>query len=537
MPKIKKLIAIIILGFTLVLGGSLFFNEELCDLKYFLWSRFSSEYQQHKSIIEPYFDEQFYLKTYGDAVKKSGLKPIDHFLQRGWHSCNWRNHTDPNCWFNVTLYKERLWKRGKQRGIINLFKIDTNPFVDFLKQPSINDHAKIVDIYAKPDELLRAWLAVEGFLRLNKFGVTLHLTEGLSAPALVRFQPQIKRGLKITYDNSSNLSFYQSAFVKSPSSYNLTDLAAHSQIIGNAPITHIKNDHEYLMHRLYNYTNWYEVGELNPMMINIAHYCDEPMVFARFGNKTLLLQKFIKNILTVSWKDKWVYPRFTPQDFKDYMVRIADGFDLCLLSAKLPINNLKVIPGYLYSCINESELEPIKKFEVSYLLSLGGANLQSYRDSPELNYNLRKDIWNHEKDFKIPTKFYLSFRDKAKFPKDLQNRAMPTDSKKWVFNSQFSIAIENSTEEDWFSEKLLGCFEALTVPIYIGCPNILDYFDPRGMIIVKSLKELMEVTNSLTPETYQRMLPYLKENRKRALKILSLEKEVIAEFFKRLDLQ
>jgi hypothetical protein len=63
---------------------------------------------------------------------------------------------------------------------------------------------------------------------------------------------------------------------------------------------------------------------------------------------------------------------------------------------------------------------------------------------------------------------------------------MPTDSKKWIYNSQFSIAIENYIDEDWFSEKLLGCFVSLSVPIYIGCPNILDYFDARGMIIVRA---------------------------------------------------
>ena len=109
---------------------------------------------------------------------------------------------------------------------------------------------------------------------------------------------------------------------------------------------------------------------------------------------------------------------------------------------------------------------------------------------------------------------------------------MPTDSKKWIFNSQFSIAIENTQQEDYFTEKLLGCFISLTVPIYIGCPNILDYFDAKGMIIVNSLQELIMVANSLTDETYQKMLPYLKENRKRSLKFLNLENETIAEFFK-----
>ena len=46
-------------------------------------------------------------------MKESGLKAIDHFLQHGWQSNDWRKHTDPNPWFNTTLYKERLWPQKK----------------------------------------------------------------------------------------------------------------------------------------------------------------------------------------------------------------------------------------------------------------------------------------------------------------------------------------------------------------------------------------------------------------------------------------
>ncbi len=524
--KIKGLTVVILIGVSLV-GSIIVFAEELCELKYFVWCSFSPAYDTQKALVAPYFDEQFYLSRYGKAVEKSGLKPLDHFLRQGWYSHDWRKHTDPNSWFNVTLYQDRLWRKPA-----TFWQITVNPFVDFLKQPNLGEHAQTVDIYAKSDELGRAWLAVEGFIRLDKFIINLHLPPNLDKKELIRFAPQSKRGLKISYDNQANKSFYHNDFIQHPSKYSLTELRPQRQIIGEAPITYISYDFEYLMHRLYNYTNWYRVGRLNPMMINIAHNCDEPLVYTRFGDSVQMFRKFLNNLLSASWHDKWSYPRLVPQDFKDYMVRIADGFDLCLLSTKIPVKNLKLIPGYLYTGINEHELAKLKKFEVSYLLSLGGASFSSYRQRPELNYALRKGIWDHESDLKTPTKFYLSYRDKAKFPKDLQNRVMPTDSKKWIFDSEFSIAIENTPQEDWFSEKLLGCFMALTVPVYIGCPNVLDYFDSRGMIVVRSLTELIEVINSLTPETYQKMLPYLKANRNRTLKLLNLEKEAIAEFFK-----
>ena len=524
--KIKKYLTSLGIAACL-LGVGVVFEEDFRELKYFIWANFfEEEYAWHKSLIEPYFDEEFYLSKYGESVKKSGIKAIDHFLQKGWQSNDWRNHTDPNPWFNTILYKERLWST-KQSRKTSLVRIDNCPLVDFLVQPQPSSHDETVDVYAKKDELGRAWLAVEGLIRLDKFTISLHLPKGLDKKDLIRFKPQIERGLVILFDNNENKSFYQNNFIKNPDYYNLCNLEPKSKVVGEEQTTYVKNDFQYLMHRLYNYNHWYDTGKINPMMVNIAHYCDEPIIFARFGSKLIQFKKFLKNLL----RGKWDYQEISQQDFKDYMTRIADGFDLCLINAKLPIKNLKVIPGFLHAYINTDELDKTKKFGISYLLSLGGASLDNYRGKNGLIYGLRKAIWDYEKDFTIPTQFYLSFRDKDKYPKNLQNRVLPTDSKKWIFNSQFTIAIENTQQDDYFTEKLLGCFISLSVPIYIGCNNISDYFDTRGMIIVNSLQELVNVANSITEETYQKMLPYLKENRERSLRFLNLEKEVIAEFF------
>ncbi len=539
MNKIKSLIIKKIKKYAIpfavaipMLASLVIFEEEIQECKYFLWANFSQSYEQHKAIIEPYFDEQFYLSKYSKAVKKSGLKAIDHFLQRGWQSDDWHKHTDPNPWFNTTLYKERLWpqkKTSNSKRVLAKFllTIDESPFVNFLTQPDLEKHNLNIDIYANANELGRAWMAVEEFIRINKFAITLHLPEKLDKKEMTRFEPQTKRGLKIIHDNYKQKSFYQSDFIKN-SNYNFCELKPQPKAIPEAAITYVKNDFVYLMHRLYNYTGWHKNGIINPLMINIAHYCDEPIIFARSGNWVFQIRRFLKNLL----RCKWNYQDTSQQNFKDYLVRISDGFDLCLINSKLPIKNLKIIPGFLHAYVNTEELDKTKKFGISYLLSLGGASLEAYRQKSGFNYKLRKDIWDYEEDFKIPTQFYLSFRDKDKYPKDLQNRVLPTDSKKWIFNSQFSIAIENTQQEDYFTEKLLGCFISLSVPIYIGCPNILDYFDAKGMIIVNSLQELITVANSLTDKTYQKMLPHLEKNRERSLKFLNLENETITEFFK-----
>jgi hypothetical protein len=497
------------------------FEDDLRIAKNWVYAHISDEYEKDVQLVEPYFDEEFYMQKYGDAVLASGLSPIDHFLQRGGHSKDWRHHTDPNHWFNTTLIQERLWPGGQSK----------HPFIDFLTQPKIDTHSETVEVYACSNELSRAWYAVEGFLRQNKFNVHLHLPVGLSQKELIRFIPQVKRGLVLTYDNQKNKSFYQSSFLKFPQKYKVTDMTPEPKINLEQRITYVHQDFDYLMHRLYNPLRWYQRGKLNPMMINIAHYNNEPLMFARFGDKTIHFKRFAHNLLAGEFK----YPDITAQDFKDYMTRIGEGFDLCMLNTKLPLTNLKIVPGFIYVYVDENELNPSKKFEVSLLLSLGGKSFSFYRKKEIMNYAKREETWEREGEFKIPTLFYLSYRDKDKYSKDLQKRVIPSFSKKWVFNSQYNIAIENTQQEDYLSEKLLDCFVAKTVPVYIGCPNVGDYFDTRGMIIVNNVDELIDTCNQLTPEVYAQMLPYIEENYKRAHKMLNLENEIIQDFGKRLN--
>lgn len=113
----------------------------------------------------------------------------------------------------------------------------------------------------------------------------------------------------------------------------------------------------------------------------------------------------------------------------------------------------------------------------------------------------------------------------------MREKALPTDSKKWVFESQFTIAVENCRQDHYMSEKLLDCFLALSVPIYIGAPNVTDYFDSRGMLIAKDPEEVLRITQSLTSEIYQNMLPYLLENKRRAQELMKLEEKYIEEFY------
>jgi hypothetical protein len=53
----------------------------------------------------------------------------------------------------------------------------------------------------------------------------------------------------------------------------------------------------------------------------------------------------------------------------------------------------------------------------------------------------------------------------------------------------FTIAIENCRKENYFTEKLIDPLVTRTVPIYWGCPNISDFLNTDGLIIIKNESE------------------------------------------------
>jgi len=79
-------------------------------------------------------------------------------------------------------------------------------------------------------------------------------------------------------------------------------------------------------------------------------------------------------------------------------------------------------------------------------------------------------------------------------------------------NAKFNIACENEIMPNMFSEKLVDCLKTKTVPIYFGCTNIQQYFNPKGIIQFNTIEEFENVMSSIKPGMYEEMLPYVEEN-------------------------
>jgi len=79
-------------------------------------------------------------------------------------------------------------------------------------------------------------------------------------------------------------------------------------------------------------------------------------------------------------------------------------------------------------------------------------------------------------------------------------------------NSMFHIAVENSQNKNYFTEKIVDCFLTKTIPIYWGCPNIDEFFHGEGIITFKDENELVEILNSLEQEDYEIRKKFIESN-------------------------
>ena len=76
----------------------------------------------------------------------------------------------------------------------------------------------------------------------------------------------------------------------------------------------------------------------------------------------------------------------------------------------------------------------------------------------------------------------------------------------------FSVVIENSIEDCYFTEKLLDCFLTGTVPIYCGHKNVSKFFDTDGILFFDGENDLSSVLQTLTESLYTSMADSVNRN-------------------------
>ncbi len=138
-----------------------------------------------------------------------------------------------------------------------------------------------------------------------------------------------------------------------------------------------------------------------------------------------------------------------------------------------------------------------KRFEVSFLTSSKGfcpghkLRQDIYEALPESVGNLK--VWKHRSPPRID------------------------DKRTMLEPCMFSIAPENSRHDGYYSEKLVDCFIAKTIPLYWGAPNIHKHFNEKGIISFSNVEHLMAHLKALTPSFYESRTNIIEENFNKAL--------------------
>lgn len=127
-----------------------------------------------------------------------------------------------------------------------------------------------------------------------------------------------------------------------------------------------------------------------------------------------------------------------------------------------------------------------KQLEISFLC--GPKNIIE-------GHHLRHKIWDIQNEIKIPIKFIYQ-----------------GDKTPCFEHSMFHIAVENSQNKNYFTEKIIDAFLSKTIPLYWGCPNLEECFDMSGVITFKDENELINIINSLTEEDYISRKQYIEKN-------------------------
>lgn len=92
---------------------------------------------------------------------------------------------------------------------------------------------------------------------------------------------------------------------------------------------------------------------------------------------------------------------------------------------------------------------------------------------------------------------------------------------------RYSVVIENMPEKNYFSEKLLDAVFCGAVPIYWGCPNLSDFFDPDGIIQCQSEADIIAALEAMSETDYAARVPQLEQLKTRLALYADIETRAV----------
>lgn len=98
---------------------------------------------------------------------------------------------------------------------------------------------------------------------------------------------------------------------------------------------------------------------------------------------------------------------------------------------------------------------------------------------------------------------------------------------------RFSIALENEISDYYFTEKILNCFAAMTIPVYAGANRIGEFFNMDGIIRFDkyaSADDMAKTISICTPAYYEEHIDAVIDNYNRVQKLLCMDDYIYEEY-------
>jgi hypothetical protein len=139
-----------------------------------------------------------------------------------------------------------------------------------------------------------------------------------------------------------------------------------------------------------------------------------------------------------------------------------------------------------------------KRFEVSFLCG-GKKRIEGH--------HLRHRLYEREKEINMPKQWYYTLSDynynEGHHTIVKYENKPPGYEKQKLWESMFSICVENSSNRGYHTEKIIDAFLSKTIPIYWGCPNLEELgYNMDGVIYCSNEDEIIQKTNKLTLDDY-----------------------------------
>lgn len=152
--------------------------------------------------------------------------------------------------------------------------------------------------------------------------------------------------------------------------------------------------------------------------------------------------------------------------------------------------------------------------------------------------NNRLDFIQNFLDAEIPEydHFGMIYQRNSVFHRLRNYRGMLQDKEDGLFPYKYSFTAENGCEINYFTEKFLDAILSECLPLYAGCPNISDFFDPRCYIPINLEnpdESLVIVQNAIHNKEWEKRLPIIRKEKHRILTSFSIFPLLESLFFER----